>query len=1024
MFHSKFGVILQRGAICFSLIVFIGCEENNKKRQNTKFSRAAPTLDWDPSSLRYWLPENPPWFQRLSPNQRKKLKRAERMVKQGHDYWGASRLDEAEHLLMKAGDIYNELLGKDHWKTWDTALDLHWIKVERRWIDTDEWKLGGLKGKHMDFAHELLVRAKHNQPDEAEERVNRLCDFWKNDIKEEYRPFLYGCQQWGLGIVALSRKQPDIAQRHIEEALKYLAEACPQNHPFMAVVSNEMAIGLLKNHFGGADRWIHMSLKILKDGLPVRDMLSKIWLHTLYLKSLSSVIKGKHGAAKVASMAAVAISWRGQHRDPYVLLYSAALNNYVFDYGAARKNLHAMRDYVNYMEEKNLEPDLVTLWHQEMGITSLGLGELLEAIKHCQTVLTRGCFTSEHRKCARAHHFCGLAFSKVEQPEEAIKQFDFAAKSFGNTKMKAVTQFCRIRAQTAMNVRNEKLQQLSWRRNEAEKVNVLDDIGNCRRFRLIARIDALQKKNVEADKACDVAIHYYQRARPEEFANPVDLAYWHENESPYLLAAMIRLRLDDKLKAFELHERHTAQALNGFLNNEIARYGNNRLFDIVMERLGQPRRGKLLINSATMKEVLRERNIGRQRDQALSRPQSIGEIIDGPLLRDEKTAIVGWLIETVRPDTLCLPDSWAFVVRQSGCKWIPLNGIDHATAEEIEQLSNELTVSITNADPDWMQKAYQIYRKRFKPVMPYLEDVSRLYVLNRGAMREIPMEALPMKNPEDGQPQKYLGDRFTIAYGPSCSALSKLSMRESSNGSSILAFGNPKTDRSPLPMAEVAARAIARYFDFSKIKTGPTASEAYLYQLDVLDKLQDFSYVHYAGHATSDSVSPDACRLHLARPQDTFNLASLMQSKPGFNDGELTFREIQNLSLRARLVVLSGCDSGGGRPLESEGYLGLPQAFLAAGARAVIVTLWPVNDLAAAILMERFYSKLTTESMDEAEALQAAKQEIRRMTWNDVIAWCKNNDVPDLVDKLFKNDDLPYAHPKYWSGYILIGPQN
>lgn len=64
------------------------------------------------------------------------------------------------------------------------------------------------------------------------------------------------------------------------------------------------------------------------------------------------------------------------------------------------------------------------------------------------------------------------------------------------------------------------------------------------------------------------------------------------------------------------------------------------------------------------------------------------------------------------------------------------------------------------------------------------------------------------------------------------------------------------------------------------------------------------------------------------------------------------------MRLRARLVVLSACETGRGQPRADEGVLALDRAFLVAGAGAVISSLWVVSDEATEALMKSLYSEL------------------------------------------------------------------
>jgi CHAT domain-containing protein len=95
----------------------------------------------------------------------------------------------------------------------------------------------------------------------------------------------------------------------------------------------------------------------------------------------------------------------------------------------------------------------------------------------------------------------------------------------------------------------------------------------------------------------------------------------------------------------------------------------------------------------------------------------------------------------------------------------------------------------------------------------------------------------------------------------------------------------------------------------------------------------------------------------------------------GTNDGVLTAGEVAALDLEGtQIVTLSACESGLGISVSGEGVLGLERAFHAAGARAVIMSLWSVNDLAARAWMSDFYRALWHDGRDAAEASRDASR--------------------------------------------------
>ncbi|HEX6899121.1 MAG TPA: CHAT domain-containing tetratricopeptide repeat protein [Thermoanaerobaculia bacterium] len=149
--------------------------------------------------------------------------------------------------------------------------------------------------------------------------------------------------------------------------------------------------------------------------------------------------------------------------------------------------------------------------------------------------------------------------------------------------------------------------------------------------------------------------------------------------------------------------------------------------------------------------------------------------------------------------------------------------------------------------------------------------------------------------------------------------------------------------------------------------------------------LARFRIVHFATHGVLDTEHPELSGVAL----------SMVDERGQPRDGFLRAYEIYRLRLPADLVVLSGCETALGREVRGEGMVGLTRAFFHAGARRVLVSLWPVEDRATAELMRGFYEGLFARGLPPAEALRRAQDDIRRR--------------PDR------------QAPHYWAGFILQG---
>ena len=97
---------------------------------------------------------------------------------------------------------------------------------------------------------------------------------------------------------------------------------------------------------------------------------------------------------------------------------------------------------------------------------------------------------------------------------------------------------------------------------------------------------------------------------------------------------------------------------------------------------------------------------------------------------------------------------------------------------------------------------------------------------------------------------------------------------------------------------------------------------------------------------------------------------------------------------------------------------GLPTAFLKAGASAVLSTLWPVNDIATRLLLEKFY-QLLKAGMLPTQALQQAQIWLRDLSKelapevSDAIRFTQQGQSSPADDK------LPFQHPYYWAGFQI-----
>jgi CHAT domain-containing protein/tetratricopeptide (TPR) repeat protein len=201
-----------------------------------------------------------------------------------------------------------------------------------------------------------------------------------------------------------------------------------------------------------------------------------------------------------------------------------------------------------------------------------------------------------------------------------------------------------------------------------------------------------------------------------------------------------------------------------------------------------------------------------------------------------------------------------------------------------------------------------------------------------------------------------------------------------------------------------------------KLLVGAAATEA-AFKREVAGR----GYVHLAVHAFFGSPSgpsaPGLRGIGAIAPEAPTTLSNpLLQAglvlaganrrsdaSPEGEDGILTALEIANLDLRsAELVVLSACNTGIGTPSSGEGVLGMRRAFAVAGARCLVVSLWPVHDETASRWMRSFYEARLASGLDTAEATWQAHR--------DGLARCRAAGTS--------------THPLFWAGFVATGIQD
>lgn len=536
--------------------------------------------------------------------------------------------------------------------------------------------------------------------------------------------------------------------------------------------------------------------------------------------------------------------------------------------------------------------------------------------------------------------------------------------------------------------------------------------------------------------------------------------------SPYSRLAGVRLELGKGDEAWAALERYlgrsTVDALVASRSRilspeEMAREDSLRVaLDSAEQRVAALTKAALSDPSAGMPELEAARNRVLQLEVAWSECRldlvdRHPELAAQPFELDRvqaclgpRTAIVGWLDAAWTADDV---ETWGYVIRNEGpVRWERLAAPEDSIAVWQRRIRGAFR------DPggvDAERLCLQLHAARFAPLERHLDGVENLVVVVSDLMRGVPLEAL-------GDGRTLVGDRFAISYAPSATAYAWFREHEGASGGAApgLFVGDPvfPSGADPVPDREPAGRQSAGLataairmqlfrsgvtgsasaldslpplpatrqeveecsglFPGSDILVGPAATEQAVSGRATAGTLARYRVLHFATHALANDERPEESALVLTRAGLPDPIEAALSGERVY-DGLVTAREIlEEWTLDADLVVLSGCETALGREVSGEGYVGLASALLRVGARSLLVSLWPVEDRSTSLLMRRFYENWTGSYGDERAGMTGAAMS-KTQALGEAKRWLRSLRGPTGVPV--------YASPFFWAGFILVG---
>lgn len=291
--------------------------------------------------------------------------------------------------------------------------------------------------------------------------------------------------------------------------------------------------------------------------------------------------------------------------------------------------------------------------------------------------------------------------------------------------------------------------------------------------------------------------------------------------------------------------------------------------------------------------------------------------------------------------------------------------------------------------------AARLYNKLVKPAGANLNNTGRLIIIPHNELAFVPFDCL-MDTSRNGAAEhgRYLIEDYEVVHHYSATLFTK-KFHHPTEGKSVVAFAPVENFSSLTPSgpSELPAlpASLEEAMDIKSLEEEGTDMAVIFVNQDATETnfrnfAKNYPFVHLATHTMVEDTNGGQGSIRFRAAEAVDNSVS---------DGVLTLAETYNLELKAKLVVLSSCESGLGTLIKGEGALSLTRGLYYSGAQQVICTLWKVNDQLTRKFMSDFYNNMGLNQALIPAGLRSAKLEALAQ--------------PET------------SFPKHWAGFVLIG---
>jgi CHAT domain-containing protein/tetratricopeptide (TPR) repeat protein len=293
---------------------------------------------------------------------------------------------------------------------------------------------------------------------------------------------------------------------------------------------------------------------------------------------------------------------------------------------------------------------------------------------------------------------------------------------------------------------------------------------------------------------------------------------------------------------------------------------------------------------------------------------------------------------------------------------------------------------------------YRLYKILIDPVRSYIIS-NKIFISPDNILSYLPFETIPtssdLQNTIMYRNLSYLMNSFDISYTYSATFMKESEQKEYSKTNKLIAFAPDY----PVPI-DIQSALMSRQAGIGVLNDLPFARQEAKYVSDITggtlfensaakesvykNESGKYDIIHLAMHTLLNEKDPMRSTLIFSQGSDSLE------------DGYLKTYEIYGIPLKAKMVVLSSCNTGNGLLYSGEGILSLARGFIYSGSQSVVMAMWEIEDKSGTEIVEMFYKNLK-KGYPKSVALKKAR-----------IAFLEN------ADQL-------RSHPYFWSSLVVYG---